>query len=657
MDVIEDRWNLAAQRITELPNEDFGEYQAYITDACRLFQNMMEVFAAPQEQYKKWNSCFYAELVGDAYETSFANPAYCAGQFGEEMGPCLSVYYVQFRRAIPAAHEKDRYRVLKQMELFLQLLAVLQEEEEKLRFLKENLYYFFHDYEEENTEQSVRKMLLPEESSFFIDILMESDFTDTDYLYRYGEYVSENEIQVAKFLAAFPEEKLRQMAATYTEGYRKGFEIAGIDLTKKKTVEMCYALGFEPMMRQAVLLFREMGLEPVIRRGAGIHSTSPNRQYGYDHRYDNSLYLNHAYVKFQLEIVKSVFEKYREEASLYAGPAVLEVFGEKPFAPVTKRENPSYTKEQEKLSVEYSQERSLILNEYIPEDKRSYTIIAYPIPEIGESFEEIFKETVKVNTLDEDMYRKIQQNLIDALDRGDYVHVTGRGKNRTDIRIQLHKLENPDRQTNFENCLADVNIPLGEVFTSPVLTGTEGLLHVTQVYLQELRYDNLEIFFHDGMVSDYNCSNYETAGENRQYIKENVLYNRETLPIGEFAIGTNTTAYVMGKKYGIDARLPILIAEKTGPHFALGDTCYSMSEDVVLHNPDGKEIIAKDNECSLLRETDMAKAYFNCHTDITIPYDELGDIVVHTAYGEEIYLIRDGRFVLPGTEELNLVLN
>jgi len=108
---------------------------------------------------------------------------------------------------------------------------------------------------------------------------------------------------------------------------------------------------------------------------------------------------------------------------------------------------------------------------------------------------------------------------------------------------------------------------------------------------------------------------------------------------GHFLCGTGTTSR--------------LIAEKTGPHFALGDTCYSMSEDIILHNPDGKEIIAKENECSALRKTEIEKAYFNCHTDITIPYDELGDIVVNTRDGKEIIIIREGRFVLEGTEILN----
>jgi hypothetical protein len=157
----------------------------------------------------------------------------------------------------------------------------------------------------------------------------------------------------------------------------------------------------------------------------------------------------------------------------------------------------------------------------------------------------------------------------------------------------------------------------------------------------------------DGKIIDYTWSNFENEADCKKFIKENVLYNHDTLPMGEFAIGTNTTAYAMGQKYNIADKLPILIAEKTGPHFAIGDTCYSMSEDLKVYNPDGKEIIARDNEISILRKTQMDKAYFNCHTDITIPYNELGEITVYTKEGESIAIIKEGRFVLEGTEELN----
>lgn len=663
MNLIQERYELAKERILELADGGQGGTQEYILQIAELFTGIFAVLETGQpdrEQYEQWNKFFYQDLAGDHYETSYANPAYAVSCFGEKKGQYLAWLMAAVRDAIVAAYEKDVYEVVLRMELFLQAVSILLEEEDPERSLKEMIYFYIHDYEEERMEKNIRRMLCPSDDGIY-DIVTNSDFSDPAYLYRYGEYITDNEIRMAAFLTSLPEETLSAMARTYTEGYRKGFEVAGIDLKQKKTVQIRYHIGFEPMVRQAVKQFEEMGLQPVFTRktntqAVGVYSSSPNKQYQYDHRFDDALYLNHALVQERLKMAEKIFDTLCTEASAYAGPAVIEVFGENLFTPVTKKKSPAYTKEQETLSVEYRREYSLIQNRYIPQDNYSFTIIAYPVPEIGDAFEDIFKATVEVNTLDMEVYEKIQQALIDALDQGDYVRVTGRGKNHTDLRIQLHTLTDPEHQTNFENCLADVNIPVGEVFTSPVLTGTEGTLHVTGVFLNGLRYENLEFVISDGMVREYHCTNYMTEGENKKYIKENILHNRDTLPMGEFAIGTNTTAYVMGRKYGIEAKLPILIAEKTGPHFAFGDTCYSMSEDVVLHNPDGKEIIAKENECSKLRHTDISKAYFNCHTDITIPYDELGDILVFTKDGKSIKLIESGRFVLPGTERLNDVL-
>lgn len=663
MDLVQERYELAKQRIMELTTEVHGPYKEFLLRTTELFTEIITIqdTEKPQrKQYEEWNEALYSDLIGEQYAVSFANPAYAVSLFGEPVGQYLAWMTAKARDAIVAAYENNIYPIVLRMELFLQMVTVLEEEAEPEKCLKEIIYYYVHDYMEEQMEDRIHGMLCHDERGIY-DIVMNSDFSDTVYLYRYGEYITDNEIEMAQYLHSLPEDKLAAMAYTYTEGYRKGFEIAGIDLSKKKTVQIRYHIGFEPMVRQAVLQFEKMGLKPVFTRrtntsAVGVTGTSPNKQYQYDHRYDEALYLNKAYVQERLKMVEKVYEEYKEDAAVYAGPAVIEVFGEQLFTPQTKKESPTYTKEQEQMSVEYTREYALIQNRYIPQDQYSFTIIAYPIPEIGKHFEEIFDATVEVNTLDMEQYKKIQQALIDALDEGDYVRVTGRGKNRTDMRISLHELKDPAKETNFENCLADVNIPVGEVFTSPVLKGTEGTLHVTQVYLNGLRYENLEITFKDGMIRSYTCTNYDNEGENKKYIKENILHNRETLPMGEFAIGTNTTAYVMGRKFGIEAQLPILIAEKTGPHFAVGDTCYSMSEEVKLYNPDGKEIIARENECSALRHTDISKAYFNCHTDITIPYDELGDIVVFTKTGKSITLIQEGRFVLSGTETLNDVL-
>ena len=72
---------------------------------------------------------------------------------------------------------------------------------------------------------------------------------------------------------------------------------------------------------------------------------------------------------------------------------------------------------------------------------------------------------------------------------------------------------------------------------------------------------------------------------------------------------------------------------------------------------DGKEIVARDNEVAVLRSVNPSKAYFNCHTDITIPYEELDEIAVIQKDGTKVPIIQKGRFVLPGTEELNVPLD
>ena len=381
-------------------------------------------------------------------------------------------------------------------------------------------------------------------------------------------------------------------------------------------------------------------------------------------------------------MTRTAYEAFKEQASWCAGPAVAESFGEAGFEPVNKKTALALTAHQQQAELSCSGEIRRIVNQYMPGDETSFTIIAFPRPEIGPDFEEIFRETIKINTLDYEKYQKIQQRIIDALDGASYVSITGREGNETALRVALHPLTDRERETNFENCVADVNIPLGEVFTSPVLAGTEGLLHVKEVYIGEYLFKDLRIAFRDGRTAEYSCGNFrenenapgvsyvnadgasgrqgtsaDAEAQGRELVKQVILRGHTSLPLGEFAIGTNTAAYAMARRFGIGGRLPILIAEKTGPHFAVGDTCYSFAEDSPMYNPDGKEVIARDNEISLLRKEDASKAYFSCHTDITIPYSELGDIRAVDSSGRETEIVRQGRFVLAGTEELNEALD
>ena len=662
-ELAKERFVLVRERVAEIEEKPETEekYKEYFRQTAQLLQKQAAVYdlwaddAIQKQSLKEAERCnqaLYKDILGEAYQTSYANPDYAVEQLGEEFGQLLCAYLAYIRRETGAAFRGDLMQLTIQMELFVEIYNRFEAGEEKdvpeKSAVQQDLYWFFHDYSEIFYEKSLRRLIDPAED-FENDIVMNADLNDLRYLYRYGVYIGENEKKMAAFLNRLTDEEIQAMADTYTEGYRIGFEVTGKDLGKKQTVQLRYPIGFERMVRAAVHNFEKMNLKPTMLASA----TSPNKQFDYDHREDRALYLDKADVERCLEARKNYFEEEKKLAAGHAGPAVIEVFGEEPFSPENKERAVKYNEKQQKICVYEMNMAGQMINEYIKGEERSFTIIAYPIPEIGDRFEEIFAETVKLNTLDYKLYQTIQQKIIDVLDTADQVHITGKGKNKTDLYVNIWKLKDPAKETAFENCVADVNIPVGEVFTSPVLEKTTGILFVGQVYLNGLNYENLEIRFKDGMVESYTCTNFKDEAENKKYIRDNVLKHHDTLPMGEFAIGTNTTAYRMARDYQIADKLPILIAEKTGPHFAVGDTCYSHEEDNVSYNPDGKAIVARENSVSAQRKESVEKAYLNCHTDITIPYDELDKITVIRKDGSTEDIIADGKFVLVGTEQLN----
>lgn len=674
-EAVKERHELALERIGQFKTEETvaEPYRSYFRKAAEfimlaekvyVMQERGELEALSLDEAKKLNIKLYEDVLPGNYEESFCNPAFAVAALGRDFGQYLAFLLTEIRGMIVYAYESRLTDMTILEEVLIEVYNLFESEEPELKEVKEVLYYFVSDYCDVMLTYRVRETLDPS-LDFAKSIIMDSDLTDLRYLYRFGEYISDSELKIAAFLNSLPEETVRKMADTYTEGIRKGFVASGRSYKSKKTVQIRYHIGFERMIRMAVENFRKLGLEPVISRAAvgtvnraaartnGYHGTPANRQYDYDHRYDNAIYMDKAFKERKLSVLKVAYEECRTLARAYAGPAVLETFGEEGFTPENKKEAFALSEKQEKLLLSYSNESMQIADAYVPGMETSFTIIAFPLPEIGDNFEKIFEETIRINTLDYELYRDIQQCIIDALDQADHVMVYGMGENRTKLKVALRRLKNPAKETNFENCVADVNIPVGEVFTSPVLSGTEGTLFVGSVYIGDFQFKDLYMEFKDGRVADYGCANFEDEKEGRALVKQIIMKNHDSLPMGEFAIGTNTTAYEVAQRYQILDKFPILIAEKTGPHFAVGDTCYSWMEDCPMFNPDGKEIVAKENEISVRRNEDPCAAYFNCHTDITIPYSELDRIEAVHEDRTKTAIIAGGRFVLPGTEKLN----
>ena len=673
---IAERFELVSQRIQEIPGEEtvpdtYRSFFSYVAEFITYVNGVSltindGIYPSSSWAWQDINARLFGDLLPGRYEESFANPDHCARVFPKEYAKYLCFLYTDIRSIIAFGYESRFYEMTLYEELFVQVYNMFEAEELPTEeALKDTLYWFNSDYAEVFIDNIVAEQYDPK-MSFARDIILNSDLKDTNYLYKYGEYISGTTLYIAKCLNSLPEDKINLMADTMTEGYRKGFELAGKDLSKKKYASVHYCIGFERVIKRVLLNLQSLGLIPLIYRApiqaisrnrvdpSGFYCLSPNRQYDYDHKDDFALFYDNNFAERKLDELKKAYEKNKNYMRDYAGPAFLEVFGEEPFAPVDKEDAFKLNDGQRKIRVNYQSKAKELITEYINYNERSFTIIAFPTPDIGERFEEIFEEVIKINTLDYNLYRDVQQKIIDVFDSSEYVEIKGKGDNRTDLKVSLCGILNREKETKFENCVADVNIPVGEVFTSPRLVGTCGTLHVTKVYLDKLLFKDLTVEFEDGMIKTCSCKNFEDEEQNKRYLDDNLLYNHKTLPMGEFAIGTNTTAYVMAEKFDIAHKLPILIAEKMGPHFAVGDTCYSLSEDLPVFNPDGKEIICRDNEItSKYRKSDMSKAYFNCHTDITIPYSELGSIIAYESSGKGTEIIKDGRFVLPGTESLN----
>ncbi len=679
-----ERFELSSTRIREIADEKQVKepFAGYFTTVAAFVGKLVDplslvstgrLYEMELDELKALNHSLYEDVLPEIYENSYANPAYAVSVMKEagfdgEYGQLLSFLYTELRGLIPYVFEQNLEIIVIYLELFIEIYDLFtyadDDTEPSIESLKKAIYWFESDYCDIMIPDKLDEQLNPKRD-FAKRIITECDLSNPKYLYYYGEYISENELGLVKLLNSMDEQEITDLARVYTEGYRIGFISNGKDITKKEVAEVRFALGLEKMVKAAIPMFGEMGLAVTMRRAAtlslnrrgclkiGYCSTEANKQYEFDHREDEAIYYDKDFVNRRVSVLKAAFEERKSLANHHAGPACMETFGSTPIDLQSKPESYTLNKKQQKLRVDYSDQSGRIINEYIIGEERSFTIISFPKPEIGKDFEAIFRETVKVNTLDYILYRDMQQIIIDTLDRAKFVRIKGKGVNRTDLTVALYDLQNPAEETIFENCVADVNIPVGEVFTSPKLKGTNGLLNVSQVFLDGLKYVDLEVEFRDGVISNYNCKNFPSEEDNKRYIKENILYHHEFLPMGEFAIGTNTTAYKMAVTYGIQDRLDILIGEKTGPHFAVGDTCYSYDEDLITKNPDGKRIVARENDFSAKRKENPKEAYFHCHTDITIPYDELAEITAIGADGSETPIIIDGLFVLKGLEDLN----
>ncbi len=438
--------------------QEKNKYYKYFNHAAKWVLRLAEIEKAYNDEYfnmksfeelKEENNSLYKELRGENYSTSYANPIYAVSIFGDGMGQLLSATYVKLREYIEYAFKHRIFNMLENNKLLIDAYHLVKYEGVDYKELKriftridkasiaKNISYRF----EERTNKDF---------GFYKETILGADLNDPKYLFKFGKYITENEVKTSEFLVKYPTDKIIKLSRTVVEAFIRSFTVDNKDRKNRNVIRLFYNAGQEIIARQVIKEFKQRGFEVAI---ADVISTIPNKQYDYDHRFDNALFLNEEYAALYETAYERACETSKDVLKLEVGPVLFDNFGEKPFSPVKKSECLKLSKEQEQIHQQQRNRLIQIYEKYDASEETSFCIIAFPSPEIGEKFEEIFEETLKINMMDNGLYEKIQQHIIDALDQGEYVHIKGKGTNETDIKVKLPKLQNPIKQTNFVNCV------------------------------------------------------------------------------------------------------------------------------------------------------------------------------------------------------------
>ena len=241
--IIKERFELSMERIGQMASEHTVQepYHDYFARTASFISMMGEYLrfiesgdqkAASVEVLREWNQKLYQDILPDHYEESYANPAYAVSRLGEGYGQLLSYLYKEIRGDIVFVHEWRLTDLTILNETLIEIYNMFEEEIPEVSRIKEVIYWFVSDYTDHTVTFRVREGLDPT-LSFAADIIRDNDLRDLRYLYYFGEYISDSELKTAEFLNSLPEETVRLMADTYTEGYRKGFEVMGRDLKKR----------------------------------------------------------------------------------------------------------------------------------------------------------------------------------------------------------------------------------------------------------------------------------------------------------------------------------------------------------------------------------------------------------------------------------------
>lgn len=365
---IRERYNLTIERIKSITQEDtvapcFREFFQKTAGFILCVNGVKEskvnksIESFSLEELAGENRMLYQDVAGSNYQTSYANPAYASSVLGEELGLLLCLLYTEIRGEIIYAYEDNLLYLTICNELFIEVYNCFEETEvPAYKQIRNIIYWYVSDYSDVfvadrigaklNTENTVVKM-----------IVMNSDLSDLRYLYKYGEEISEQELQTAAYLNSLPETTIEKMAEFFVEESQKVLKDAGLDISQKKIINIKYALGTERILKSAIEMFERRGLRTTLIRDGVSILTKEDQGVDFSSIWDKKL------VERKLDVMKNAYEQWKDDMEGYIGTVVLETMHTQNEPDVT------LTEKQQKLLELYQGKAEQLVSHYTKSNK------------------------------------------------------------------------------------------------------------------------------------------------------------------------------------------------------------------------------------------------------------------------------------------------
>ncbi len=330
---IQERYELTIERIGRIADEKTvsGKFRDYFQKVAVFLLQIHQIRIrlqerptenCPLEELQEENKRIYQDILGDHYQTSYANPEYAVLSLGEELGKILCFLYAEIRGEIAHVYEGKLLYLTIYNELFIEIYNCFENEEEpNYKEIRNIIYWFMYDYCDVFLTDWVEESFCPEKS-FLKNIILQSDLSDLRYLYKYGEYISEREWNRVKSAADFSEMCMER----FTQ----------FDAKSQSMVQIQCVPGLETGIRRFIENFEKAGINVVVfRRPTGvwmkpeydverIYGLCANREYEEDHREDQGIFLNKKMAERRLEVVKNSYEQWKDLIRKYVGTVAFQ---------------------------------------------------------------------------------------------------------------------------------------------------------------------------------------------------------------------------------------------------------------------------------------------------------------------------------------------